>query len=86
MNTRETGPERAKIEELRNLVREQREMIEQMRQNAEPRVDRANIEREEREAAAQRNRNVAAVKEFLKLKPPTFPGGMDPIRASEWIA
>ena len=29
---------------------------------------------------------MAAVKEFLKLKPPTFQGGMDPIKANEWIA
>ena len=85
VNTRATAPKCTEIEDLRNLVREQREVIEQMRQNAEPRVDRAHIEREEREAAAQRKRNVAPVKEFLKLKPPTFPGGMDPIRANEWI-
>ena len=29
--------------------------------------------------------NLTAVKEFLKQKPPTFKGGMDPIQTNEWI-
>ena len=86
VNTRAAGPDRTELDDLRNIVREQREMIQQLRQRAEPRIERGEGEREEREAEAQRTRNVAAVKEFLKLKPPTFQGGMDPIKANEWIA
>ena len=86
VNTRATGQDRSELDDLRNIVCEKREMIEQLRQRVEPRVERADREREEREAAAQRTRNVAAVNEFLKLKPPTFQGGMDPIKANEWIA
>ncbi|GFZ15650.1 hypothetical protein Acr_25g0000590 [Actinidia rufa] len=29
--------------------------------------------------------NVAIVKQFLKLKPPTFSGEMDPVKANEWL-
>ncbi|GFS41489.1 hypothetical protein Acr_00g0074640 [Actinidia rufa] len=29
--------------------------------------------------------NVAIVKQFLKLKPPTFSGQMDPVKANEWL-
>ena len=29
--------------------------------------------------------NLTVVKEFLKLKPPTFKGGMGPVQANEWI-
>ena len=86
VNTRAAGPDRTELDDLRNIVREQREMIEQLKQQAEPRAERADRERAEREAAAQRTRNVAAVKEFLKLKPPMYQGGMDPIKANEWIA
>ena len=85
VNTKTEAHDRTELDDLRNIVREQREMIEQLRQRAEPAAGRADREREEREAVAQRTRNVAAVKEFLKLKPPTFQGGMDPIKANEWI-
>ena len=77
VNTRAAGPDRTELEDLRNIVREQREMIEQLRQRAEPRAGRADKEREEREAATQWTRNVATVKEFLKLKPRHF--------KEEWI-
>ncbi|GFZ01211.1 hypothetical protein Acr_14g0008460 [Actinidia rufa] len=29
--------------------------------------------------------SVAVVRQFLKLKPPTFKGGMDPVKANDWI-
>ncbi|GFY81125.1 hypothetical protein Acr_01g0009340 [Actinidia rufa] len=29
--------------------------------------------------------SVAVVRHFLKLKPPTFKGGMDPVKANDWI-
>ncbi|GFY97793.1 hypothetical protein Acr_12g0003340 [Actinidia rufa] len=29
--------------------------------------------------------NVAIVKQFLKLKPPTFSGEMDPVKPNEWL-
>ena len=29
--------------------------------------------------------NIHRVKQFLKLKPPTFNGGMNPVKANEWL-
>ena len=47
VNTRAAGLDRTELDDLRNIVREQREMIEQLRQRAEPRAERADREREE---------------------------------------
>ena len=30
--------------------------------------------------------NVAVVRQFLKLKPPTFKGGMNPVKVNDWLS
>ena len=40
VNTRAAGPDRTELDDLRNIVRERREMIEQLRQRVEPRIER----------------------------------------------
>ena len=49
VNTRAGGPDRTELDDLRNIVREQREMIEQLRQRVEPGVGRDDREREKKE-------------------------------------
>ena len=41
--------------------------------------------RGETEDPAMSVENVAVVRQFLKLKPPTFKGGMDPVKANDWL-
>ncbi|XP_057459270.1 uncharacterized protein LOC130749931, partial [Actinidia eriantha] len=42
--------------------------------------------REETEDPAISVENVTVVRQFLKLKPPTFKGGMDPVKANDWLS
>ena len=41
---------------------------------------------EYREDPAISVENVDMVRQFLKLKPPTFKGGMDPVEANDWLS
>ncbi|XP_057468155.1 uncharacterized protein LOC130757418 [Actinidia eriantha] len=42
--------------------------------------------REETEDPAISVENVTVVRQFLNLKPPTFKGGMDPVKANDWLS
>ena len=83
---------RDEIDELRQMVRAltgavatQQETILELR-NGRQVEERREIPEEEVIPMMQPMANLTAVKEFLKLKPPTFKGGVDPVRTNEWIA
>ena len=88
----ENNPGRNEMDELRQMVRAltgavatQQEAILELR-NGRQAEERREVPEEEVFPVMQPMANLTAVKEFLKLKPPTFKGGMDPVQTNGWIA
>ena len=74
------------VRALTGTVRDQQETITRL-QNGQAEGQGQNMDAEEEIAhPVPPMENLTAIKEFLKLKPPTFKGGMGPVQANEWIA
>ncbi|GFS46014.1 hypothetical protein Acr_00g0099590 [Actinidia rufa] len=86
------------VQMLVGAVTAQQQLLQQHFQPPQPQetreLDLSRVETQQGETSEYRGvtedpnipmESVAVVRQFLKLKPPTFKGGMDPVKANDWI-